>query len=483
VPAWVSCFGLRFALYSDCSVRIARSAGSSNVRCGRIFPCCWQALIWRLGRLSIGQSLCPAVLISPLWIAPFTEPSAWMSCSYRPSRGVCCTLIAVVRWPTVPDPRMLGVVASSHSRGWFWVRGLTRLAAAQSVDRLAGWQAARSPCRAVWPRDESIDRHGDQLAIQSSCMLQNATVERMFQISQMSDLKQSLSLCARNRVAIIGKCRCWKYIARPSNARPRRSCCCAVSSSVCGRSPCAGGLARDESCCPRVSEAACSSSQLLVRSGVGVVAGRDCLLAWHRQHPVAIASCRCSSRGLVANGHRGGVAVGGCLEDLLVTRSAAFNQTRSANLCAAVVDDESCVRPSQCPLAWWIVVACRSGRGLRRSPPSKGHSSKSATRLYTENGSAVPRSSCFTAIFTPVQHHQNTLTLLLRSRNAKDRYIDIAACILHLVVEKVSNSASLVRFAPVSYSEVQGIAFGSTARMHDILFAFFLKACAFYRQI
>ena len=64
---------------------------------------------------------------------------------------------------------------------------------------------------------------------------------------------------------------------------------------------------------------------------------------------------------------------------------------------------------------------------------------------------------------------------MLRSRNAKDRYIDIAACILHLMVAKASNSASLVRFAPVPYLEVQGIAFSSTARMHDILFAFFLE--------
>ena len=57
-------------------------------------------------------------------------------------------------------------------------------------------------------------------------------------------------------------------------------------------------------------------------------------------------------------------------------------------------------------------------RGMPKCPRSaqvaavKGHSSKSATRWYTENSSAVPRSSCFTAIFTPVQHHQNTLELL-----------------------------------------------------------------------
>jgi hypothetical protein len=34
---------------------------------------------------------------------------------------------------TVPGPRMLGVVASSHSIGWYLVGGLTRLAAARSV--------------------------------------------------------------------------------------------------------------------------------------------------------------------------------------------------------------------------------------------------------------------------------------------------------------------------------------------------------------
>jgi hypothetical protein len=253
------------------------------------------------------------------------------------------------------DPRMLGEVASSLWRGRMLVGGLTRLAAAQSAlagmgfDRLAGWQAGRSLCRAVWSPDESIDGHGDQLAIQSSCMLQNATVERMLQISQMSDLKQSLSLCARARVAIIGKCRCWKYIARPSNAHPRRSCCCAVSSSVCGRSSCAGGLAKDESCCPRVSEAACSSSQLLVRSGVGVVVGLDCLLAWHRQHLVAIASCRCSSRGLVANGHRGGVVC-------MLGRPSGHSQCR-------VQPNKLCKPPSGCRrlLVWWQAFATPPG--------------------------------------------------------------------------------------------------------------------------
>jgi hypothetical protein len=152
-------------------------------------------------------------LISPLWIASFTHPSAWVSCSGRASRGLCCSLIAAVRWLTMSDPRMLGEVASSLWRGRMLVGGLTRLAAAQSAlagmgfDWLAGWQAGRSLCRAVWPRDKSIDGHGDQLTIQSSCMLQYATVERMFQISQMSDLKQSLSLCARTRVAATSNCR------------------------------------------------------------------------------------------------------------------------------------------------------------------------------------------------------------------------------------------------------------------------------------
>jgi hypothetical protein len=182
-------------------------------------------------------------------------------------------------------------------------------------------------------------------------MLQNATVERMFQMSQMSDLKQSLSLCARARVAIIGKCRCWKHFVRPFNAHSRRPCCCLVLSSVCGRLPCAGGLAKDEPCCPRVSKAAWSPSQMLIRSGVDVVVDPDRSFAWHRRSPVAIviASCRCSCRGLVATGHRGGVVC-------MLGRPSGHSQCR-------VQSNKLCKPPSGCRRlgVWWQAFATPPG--------------------------------------------------------------------------------------------------------------------------
>jgi hypothetical protein len=86
-------------------------------------------------------------------------------------------------------------------------------------------------------------------------------------------------------------------------------------------------------------------------------------------------------------------------------------QASSAYLCAAVVGEQPC----------WQAIAMSPGvtsrRGMSKWSRSaqvaavKGHSSKSATRLYTENSSAVPRSSCSTTIFTPVQHLQNKLAL------------------------------------------------------------------------
>jgi hypothetical protein len=57
------CLALIFA--SRCTqtaqARIARSAGSSNVRCRRFFTCCRQTLVRRIGCLSMGRSLCRAV--------------------------------------------------------------------------------------------------------------------------------------------------------------------------------------------------------------------------------------------------------------------------------------------------------------------------------------------------------------------------------------------------------------------------------------
>jgi hypothetical protein len=132
-------------------------------------------------------------------------------------------------WLTVHGPRTLGVVASSHSRGWCLVGELTKFAAALSVlaRMVFGWradqtshravcsfehglgrQAGRTVHRAVCCRDESVVGPGDLLAVQSSCRLQHATVERMFQAWQMLNLKQLLSLCPWTGVVATSKCLC-----------------------------------------------------------------------------------------------------------------------------------------------------------------------------------------------------------------------------------------------------------------------------------
>jgi hypothetical protein len=163
---------------------------------------------------------------------------------------------------------------------------------------------------------------------------------------------------------------------------------------------------------PASVKAASSVQQMLFRSGVDVVVDLGCCFAWHRQSSVAIAWCRCCYRGCIAEDHRGGVAAGGHLKDFLAIRSVASKSEDSADLCMVIVDDQACWQTLAMPTG---VMGRRGMPEWSRSSPvaaSKGHCLGSATRLYTKNTSAVPRSSCFTTIFTPLHHPQNTMVLL-----------------------------------------------------------------------
>lgn len=97
------CLALTFV--SRCTqtaqARIARSAGSSNVRCRRFFTCCRQTLVRRVGCSSMGRSLCRAVFVPSL-----------VDCILHRPVGLDVLLWSCFAWPLL-HPDRCGSLAHS----------------------------------------------------------------------------------------------------------------------------------------------------------------------------------------------------------------------------------------------------------------------------------------------------------------------------------------------------------------------------------